>query len=69
MHLNPVKSMQFAPMSHHLAICTGQNRIFIWSPKGASICELPKTSDLMMSFPGLSGLNNSAIANTNIFSS
>ena len=41
-HLNPVKSLKFAPHSQQLYIGTGQTRVFMWSPKGACVIDLPR---------------------------
>ena len=41
-HLHPVKSFKFAPHSQQLYIGTGQSRVFMWSPKGACVIDLPR---------------------------
>ena len=41
-HLNPVLSFKFAPHSQQLYIGTGQPRVFMWSPKGACVIDLPR---------------------------
>ena len=41
-HISPVKTFKFAPHSQQLYIGTGESRIFIWSPKGASVENLPR---------------------------
>jgi len=33
-----IYDMKWSPRSHNLNICTGANRLFLWSPKGASVC-------------------------------
>ena len=36
-----VKSIEWAPNSLNLNISSGDNKIFLWSLKGASICQVP----------------------------
>ena len=41
-HLDVVKTFKFAPHSQQLFIGTGQSRVFMWSPRGASVIDLPR---------------------------
>ena len=41
-HLNNVKSFKFSPNSQTLVIGTGQSRVFVWTPKGACVVDLPR---------------------------
>ena len=41
-HQNEVKSIVWNPLMMYLVCCTGTNRIFLWSPEGASVCDLPQ---------------------------
>ena len=41
-HLNEVKSFKFSPNSQTLVIGTGQARVFVWTPKGACVIDLPR---------------------------
>ena len=41
-HKDSVKTFKFSPNSMQLLIGTGQSRVFIWSPKGASVVDLPR---------------------------
>ncbi len=71
-HLSPVKAMNWSPRTLHLTICTGQQRVFIWSPAGASVCEIPQMdqpfqiSKVRWNSNGkvmfLSGANNAVLA-------
>jgi hypothetical protein len=45
-HLTSVKSLSFAPSSHHLIIATGSPRFHLWTPQSASVYELSSNSDL-----------------------
>ena len=36
-----IQDMKWSPRSHNLNICTAANRLFLWSPKGASVCQVP----------------------------
>lgn len=40
-HFAPVKSMKWSTRSTHLVMCSGSQRIFIWSLSGASVCDIP----------------------------
>mgnify|MGYP000928606455 CR=1 FL=1 len=42
MHLHSIRSFKFAPHSQQLFIGTGQSRVFMWSPRGASVVDLPR---------------------------
>ena len=33
-----IADMKWNPRTHNLNICCGVNRLFLWSPKGASVC-------------------------------
>jgi WD40 repeat protein len=33
-----VSDMKWNPRTHNLNVCSGANRLFLWSPKGASVC-------------------------------
>ncbi|TNV82764.1 hypothetical protein FGO68_gene14707 [Halteria grandinella] len=48
-HTSPVKSLAFAPQSHHLAITTGQPRFHVWTPTQAMIYELTQDSAMSTS--------------------
>jgi WD40 repeat protein len=41
LHISPVKSVEWAPQGHSLAICTGSPRVYLWSPGGASVVHVP----------------------------
>jgi hypothetical protein len=40
----PIRSVQWEPKRDHLALCTHTNRLYIWSPSGASCINLPSES-------------------------
>lgn len=42
--LHPIRSVKWEPKRDHLALCTHNNRIYIWSPQGASCINLPDES-------------------------
>ena len=42
MHIHSVKTLKFAPHSQQLYIGTGQSRVFMWSPNGACVIDLPR---------------------------
>lgn len=47
-----IADMAWSPASHNLNISTKQNRLFLWSPKGASVCQVPAaTSQLVSTVP------------------
>ena len=48
-HLDQVKSFKFSPDSHTLVIGTGKSRVFVWTPKGACVVDLPK-NEISMQF-------------------
>lgn len=33
-----IADLKWNPRTHNLNICSGANRLFLWSPKGASVC-------------------------------
>ena len=41
-HKDSVRAFKFGPNSQQLVIATGQSRVFVWSPKGASVVDLPR---------------------------
>lgn len=41
MHLGPLKALEWSPTGTSLALCTGTNRLSLWSPSGASIVHVP----------------------------
>lgn len=36
-----IADLKWNPRSHNLNICSSANRLFLWSPKGASVCQVP----------------------------
>ncbi len=36
-----IHDLKWSPLTHNLNICSGANRLFLWSPKGASVCQVP----------------------------
>ena len=36
-----VSDIKWSPRSHNLNVSTNSNRLFLWSPKGASVCQVP----------------------------
>ncbi|UJR30304.1 hypothetical protein I4U23_017841 [Adineta vaga] len=40
----PIRCVKWEPKRDHLALCTHNNRIYIWSPQGASCINLPDES-------------------------
>ncbi len=42
--IQPIRCIKWEPKRDHLALCTHNNRIYIWSPKGASCINLPDES-------------------------
>ena len=49
-HQNQVKSFKFSPNSQTLIIGTGQSRVFVWTPKGACVVDLPR-NEMSMQAP------------------
>lgn len=37
----PIKGVCWAPETNHLAFCTGEKRMYLWSEDGASVCDVP----------------------------
>ena len=48
--MDHVKSIKFSPNSQTLIIGTGKSRIFVWTPKGACVVDLPK-NDISVQTP------------------
>lgn len=42
--IQPIRSVKWEPKRDHLALCTHNNRIYVWSPQGASCINLPDES-------------------------
>ena len=42
--IQPIRSVKWEPKRDHLALCTHNNRVYIWSPQGASCINLPEES-------------------------
>ena len=40
-HIDTVKKLQWTSRGNVLAVSTGQNRVFIWTETGASVCDVP----------------------------
>jgi WD40 repeat protein len=40
----PIRCVQWEPKRDHLALCTHNNRLYIWSPQGAYCINLPSES-------------------------
>lgn len=40
-HLQQIKNFSWSPNKNELAICTGNGKIFFWSPEGAYVCDVP----------------------------
>jgi WD40 repeat protein len=38
---NSIVDLAWSPSSSNLNICTNSSRLFLWSPKGASVCQVP----------------------------
>ena len=49
-HMDQVRSIKFSPNSQTLIIGTGKSRVFVWTPKGACVVDLPK-NDITMQTP------------------
>ena len=43
-HTQPIRCVQWEPKHDHLALCTHTNRLYTWSPEGASCITLPSES-------------------------
>ena len=39
--IEPVKNAQWEPSKTRLALCTGNGRVYMWHPEGASCVEVP----------------------------
>jgi WD40 repeat protein len=42
--IQPIRCVKWEPKRDHLALCTHNNRIYVWSPQGASCINLPEES-------------------------
>ncbi|CAF0853665.1 unnamed protein product [Adineta steineri] len=42
--IQPIRCVKWEPKRDHLALCTHNNRIYIWTPQGASCINLPDES-------------------------
>ena len=45
---NEITDMKWNPKTHNLNICSGLNRLFLWSPKGASVCQVPTATSTIV---------------------
>ena len=36
-----ISDISWCPKSHNLNVSTNSNRLFLWSPQGASVCQVP----------------------------
>ena len=43
-----ISDFRWNPRSHNLNICTGASRLFLWSPKGASVCQVPAATSTIV---------------------
>ena len=43
-----IADLRWNPHSHNLNICSGANRLFLWSPKGASVCQVPTATSTIV---------------------
>ena len=43
-HMQPIRCVKWEPKRDHLALCTHNSRIYVWSPQGASSINLPDES-------------------------
>ncbi|CAF1471604.1 unnamed protein product [Adineta steineri] len=43
-HIQPIRCIKWEPKRDHLALCTHNNRLYIWSSQGASCINLPYES-------------------------
>lgn len=41
-HQKEIKAFSWSANSNVLFFCTGTNKLFIWTPKGASVTEMPR---------------------------
>jgi len=39
--MNPVRCMRWDPCSYRLAVCCGNDKLYLWSPEAASVVSLP----------------------------
>ena len=44
LHVNPVRDFQWDPVQTRLGICTGNNRLYLWSPAGCVSVSVPVDS-------------------------
>ncbi len=42
--IQPIRCVKWEPKRDHLALCTHNNRLYVWSPQGASCINLPDES-------------------------
>ena len=43
-----ISDFSWNPRTHNLNICSGANRLFLWSPKGASVCQVPTATSTVV---------------------
>lgn len=43
-----VMDFSWNPRTHNLNVCSGANRLFLWSPKGASVCQVPAATSTVV---------------------
>ena len=43
-----ISNIAWNPKSHNLNISTNSNRLFLWSPKGASVCQVPLATSTLV---------------------
>ena len=41
LQLDPIKSAKWHPKFNKLVICTGNNRLYMWTDKGCCVIDLP----------------------------
>ena len=39
--LSPVRSFKWDPRRYRLGICSGSDKLYLWSPEGASVVAVP----------------------------
>ena len=39
--MEPVREMKWDPRAHRLVIVTGSERVYVWTPEGASFVQIP----------------------------
>jgi len=55
---NEVTCLAWCPRSENLNVCTKDaNRLFLWSPKGASVCQVPMVNGQFAKQKVTSGLD------------